>query len=339
MSLRFFKDSFARYTCGALAASVPLLLFAVLAIVFISALPSIRFNGWHFFVSIPWNVGNVYGGATVTVHGVTAPKGAQYGMLVFFVGTLLTSLVALVVAVPVSLAAAILLAEVFPKRPAAAVGTVIELLAGVPSVVFGLWGIEVVAPAVRTTIGPILAHLFGFIPIFHGRIGTGVGLLSAGIVLAIMIVPIITSISRDVLAAVPDDVRFQGYALGATRWEVIKSIVLPQARNGIIGAITLGLGRALGETMAVLMVSGSAVNYLPAYIFSPVGTMAANIVALLDSALVDPTGMAVHALAELALVLFMLTFAVNALVPVVTGGVVKLAATLPAGARRGGRNR
>jgi len=336
MRFRIIRDSLSRYACGFLAASVPLFLAAVLLIVVASAWPAIMFNGWHFLYTLPWSVGNEYGSATMTVNGFLAPKGAEYGMLVFFVGTLLTSLIALIIAVPVSIAAALFLSEVAPRRIAGPLGTLVELLAGVPSVVFGLWGIEVVAPAVKNSIGPVLSHLFGFIPAFRGPVGTGVGLLSSGIVLAIMIIPIITAVSRDVIENLPDEVRHQGYALGATRSEVIGAIILPYARNGIIGAITLGLGRALGETMAVLMVSGSALNYLPGNIYSPVGTMAANIVALLDSAMIDPTGMAVHALAELALVLFILTFIVNALVPIVAGGVVRISSMLPTAAEFGG---
>ncbi len=326
---RLIKDALVRYTCGGFAASAPLFLVAVLAVMFVFAWPSILFNGWRFLWSIPWNVGNLYSGATVAHNGITAPKGAEYGMLVFLVGTLLTSLVALIIAIPLSLGAALFLNEVAPKRVAGVIGALVELLSGVPSVVFGLWGFEVVAPLVRSDLGPFLVRILGFVPFLRGPVGTGVGLLSSGIVLAAMIIPIITAVSRDILRNVPWELREQGIAMGITRWELIRSIVLPYARGGITGAVALGLGRALGETMAVLMVSGSAVNYLPHNIYSPVGTMAANIVALLDSAMTDPTGMATHALAEIALVLFLVTLAVNLLVPVLARGMVRLSSMLP----------
>ena len=316
-----WRDSLVRGTCGTCAASALVFLFAVLAVMFVFAWPSILFNGWHFLWKIPWNTGNLYSGTFVVHNGIKAPQGAEYGMLVFLVGTVLTSLVALVVAVPVSLGVAIFLAEVAPARLAAVVGVLVELLAGVPSVVFGLWGVEVVAPLIGRGLEHFLARVLGFIPFFAGPVGSGVGLLSAGLVLAVMIIPIIAAVSRDVLARVPRDMKEQGLALGVTRWELVRTIILPYAKTGIIAAVVLGLGRAMGETMAVLMVSGSAVNILPHNIYSPVGTMAANIVALLDSAMTDPTGMAVHALAELALALFVITLVVNLLVPLVTSGV------------------
>ncbi len=308
-------------TSGMFAASGLFFLVAVLAVMSIFAWPSIRFNGWPFLWRIPWNVGNLYGGSLVVHNGVQAPQGAEYGILVFLVGTLLTSLIALVVAVPVAVGVAVFITEVAPARLGAAVGVLVELLAGVPSVVFGLWGVEVVAPLVARDLGPFLARVLGFIPFLAGPVGSGVGLLSAGLVLAVMIIPIIAAVSRDVLARVPRDMKEQGLALGVTRWELVRTIILPYARSGIIAAVVFGLGRAMGETMAVLMVSGSAVNILPYNIYSPVGTMAATIVTLLDSAMTDPTGMAVHALAELALALFIITLMVNILVPVVTAGV------------------
>lgn len=332
MHSRRVKDQLIRHTCGLAAVSVPLLLLLVLGIVVVNAWPSIRYNGWHFFTTITWNEGNLYSNAMTTHGGYTAPHGAQYGMLVFLVGTLLTSFIALAIAVPISVGVALFITEVAHARLSTIFGTIVELLAGVPSVVFGLWGFEVVAPAVRTAIGPALRDVLGFIPFFGGSIGTGVGLLSASIVLAIMVIPIVTSVTRDLLRNVPWELREQGLAMGTTRWELVRTVLIPYARSGIVGGIALGFGRALGETMAVLMVSGSAVNYLPHNIYSPVGTMAANIVALLDGAMTDPTGMAVHALAELALVLFVITFAVNALVPIIARGMVGISSTLPTAA-------
>ncbi len=337
MRRRLIKDALIRSACGIFAASAPFFLIAVLLVMLVFAWPSILFNGARFLWSVPWSVGDLYSGATIVHNGITAPKGAEYGMLVFLVGTLLTSCVALVIAIPLSLGAALFLSEIAPRRVASLLGALVELLSGVPSVVFGLWGFEVVAPLVRSGIGPVLTRALGFIPLFRGPVGTGVGLLSAGIVLAAMVIPIITAVSRDVLQNVPRDLREQGIAMGITRWELIRTIVLPHARSGINGAVALGLGRALGETMAVLMVSGSAVNYLPRTVYSPVGTMAANIVALLDSAMTDSTGMALHALAEIALVLFVVTLVVNILVPVVARGMVRLSALLPTAGGEAGR--
>jgi len=323
------RENLIRVTSGLCAASGLFSLVAVLGVMFVFAWPSILFNGWHFLWGIPWSTGNLYGTALVTHNGVQAPQGAQYGMLVFLAGTLLTSLIALVVAVPVSLSVAVFLTEVAPPRLSGVAGALVELLAGVPSVVFGLWGVEVVAPLLRRGPEHFLVRTLGFIPWFAGPVGTGVGLLSAGLVLAVMIIPIIAAISRDVLARVPRDLKEQGLALGITRWELVRFILLPHAKSGIVAAVVLGLGRAMGETMAVLMVSGSAVNILPRNIYSPVGTMAANIVSLLDSAMSDSTGMAVHALAELSLALFVITLVVNLLVPVVTRGVSLITGTLP----------
>ncbi len=298
----------------ALVASFSLLaLAAILLFLLGAAWPSIRYNGLTFLTGTTWNLGNLYAAAPVRVDGVRAMPGATFGALVFVLGTLLTSVLALVIAVPTSVGIAIFLTEYAPRRVGGAVSFVVELLAGVPSVVYGLWGIIVLVPWIGSWLGPALARALGFVPFLRGPVGTGAGLLASGLVLALMVVPIIASTVREALLMVPGELREGALALGMTRWEAIRAVSLPFARTGIVGASILGLGRALGETMAVLMVSGDAINLLPRNLYSPVGTMAATIAAQLDSALTDASGMAVHALAELALVLFLITVAVNVL--------------------------
>ncbi len=300
---------------GVGAASAPAFLGLIVVVLVAFAWPSIIWNGLHFFTSEAWQLGNLYQGAPVVRAGYKAAPGASYGMVVFAVGTILSSLIALVLAVPVGIGVAATLSEQAGPRLGAILGFFVELIAGVPSVVFGLWGFIVLVPWIRTTLGPLLVRLLGWIPFFGQPVSSGAGLLASGLVLAVMILPIIAAISRDALRAAPLELREQGRALGLTDWEVLRGLLLPVAWPGIVGGITLALGRALGETMAVLMVSGGALGYLPQNIYSPISTVASNVVALLDSAQTDSTGMAVHALAELALVLLVITVAVNALAP------------------------
>jgi len=299
-----------RIVMGLAAASAVIAMVAIFLFLLANGLPSIRFSGLSFLTSLQWNLGNLYSGQVVHHGGAAAPIGATYGILPFIFGTLATSAIALVIAVPVSIGSALLITEYLPEGAALPISFLIELLAGVPSVVFGLWGLVVLVPWVGNSFGPFLGHVLGFIPFFASG-GSGMGLLASGLVLAMMVIPIITATSRDVLVQAPSDVKAGAEALGLTKWETIRAVSLPWSRAGILGASILGLGRALGETMAVLMISGNAVGTLPATITSPVATMAAVIVAQLDSALTDPTGMALHALAEIALILFLITVAVN----------------------------
>ncbi len=221
--------------------------------------------------------------------GISAPAGATYGALPYIVGTLASSVIALLIAVPVAICTAIILAYRV-RGPVKTVLSIVELLAGIPSVVFGLWGVIGLHRAAE--FGPLLTHLGVVIPFFRGPVGTGMGLLSSGLILALMIVPIITATTRDLLEQVPIYIREGGIGLGMTNWEVVRKICLPYVKDGLIGAVALGWGRAMGETMAVLMVSGSAINYLPHSIFSPISTMAAVIADQLDSALTDATHLA-----------------------------------------------
>jgi phosphate transport system permease protein len=303
-------DKVFKVATGLCASSPVLFLAAIAIIVFIESIPTIRFMGWDFLTQITWNMGNMYG-AMVTKHGVTAPAGASYGALPFIVGTLASSVIALVIAVPVSIFTAVILAYRVRGVLRNVLSILVELLAGLPSVVIGLWGVVVLAPWVASSFGPFLSHLGGIIPYLRGPVGSGMGLLTSGIILALMIIPIITSTTRDLLMTVPVLYREGGIGLGMTSWEVVRLICIPFIKEGLVGAIALGWGRAMGETMAVLMVSGSAINYLPHNIFSPISTMAAVIADQLDSAMTDASHMAVHALAELALILMVLTFVTN----------------------------
>ena len=245
-------------------------------------------------------------GLGFVTHSVWDPVRNVFGALPFIFGTVVSSLIALVIAVPVSLGVAIFLAELAPPSVRAIMGFIVELLAAVPSVVYGLWGVFVLAPWLRDWIEPALAAVFGFLPLFRGP-HQGVGMLAGGLILAIMILPTISSVSREVLRAVPDTLREGALALGATRWETIRRIVLPAARSGITGAVILGLGRALGETMAVTMVIGNR-PAISASLFAPSYTMAS----VIANEFTEATGdLYLSALCEVGLVLFAVTLALN----------------------------
>lgn len=299
---------------GLLAALLPsLALLLIVLFLTHSALPSLLYNGLGFLTGTQWNFGNLYATSVTVRHGVTGAQGAIYGALPMILGTLLSSLIALVLGVPVAIGGAIVLVERLPRRISHGFSVILELLAGIPSVVYGLWGLIVLGPLLATAVYPTMARVLGFIPFFAGPTGPGLGLLTAGVVLAIMILPIVAATTRDLLAQVPHLPREGAIALGLTSWESASVVSLPWVRGGIAGAVVLGWARALGETMAVLMVSGAAANYLPTSIYSPVSTLASTIVALLDSALTDPTGMAQSALAEAGLVLLVITLLTNVL--------------------------
>jgi phosphate transport system permease protein len=300
-----------------LAGVIPLALIAVFIFLTAYSWPAIRFNGWHFLFSQSWSLGNLY--ADPVQHGdyLVAP-GAHYGIWVFIVGTLASSAIALIVAVPVGIGVALFLNEYTPHRLRGVLAQVVELLAMVPSVVYGLWGLEILAPLVLTHIAPALARIFYFIPFMSTPASSGYGLLTAGLVLVLMVTPVISSTLVEAMHRVPRDLRESCVALGATRAEMLRKILLPAVRVPLIGATILALGRALGETMAVLMVSGGALNYLPHTIYSPITSMAAFIASQLDSALQDPSGMAVRSLAEIALVLLIISVIVNAIARLLT---------------------
>ena len=264
------------------------ILINILIILFIQAWPAIRGTGASFFVSSTWD-----------------PVKNAYGALPAIYGTLVSSLLALLIAVPISLGAAIFLVELSPVWIRTPASFLIEMLAAIPSVIVGLWGLFVLVPVVRSPIESWLGTHLGNLPFFTGP-PFGFGFLAAAIILAIMIIPIITAMSRDVLRAVPSAQREAMLALGATRWETINKAVLPYGRSGLVGAVMLGLGRALGETMAVTMVIGNGYR-LPLSLFSPATTVASK----LASDFGESSGLSLSSLIELALILFVITLAVN----------------------------
>jgi phosphate transport system permease protein len=290
-----------------LSSSAFVFLFMILAVLLIYSYPSFVVNGFGFFVSTAWNP--ALSSNIVVVHGFKVFEGASFGMLVMFTGTLITSSLALLIGVPLSLGIAIFLSQIAPKRVAAPISFVVELLAGIPSVIYGLWGFLVLGPVLFTYIEPLMAKYLFFIPGFGGPVYSS-GLLASGMILGIMIVPIVAAISRDAMASTPRELKEAGKALGMTNWEITRKIVLPYAKTGIIGSIILGLGRALGETMAVAMVSGGA-DGLPHGVYYTINSIAAFLALNFDGSFTDPTKMIVYALGELALVLLAVTMVVN----------------------------
>lgn len=290
-----------------LSSSAFLFLFLILGVLIIFSYPSFVVNGVKFFITTKWNVPT--GNPIVVVNGIQTLQGASYGMVVFFVGTLLTSSLALLIGVPLSLGIAIFLSQMAPHRVGAPISFLVELMAGIPSVIYGLWAFIVLGPILIKYIEPAMARYVGFIPGFEGPTYS-YGFLASGIILAIMIVPIVASISRDVIAQTPNELKEGGIALGMTQWEVTRKIILPYAKTGIVGAIILGLGRALGETMAVAMVSNGA-TFLPKTLYYPINSIAAFLAVNFDGAFEDPSKMFVYSLGELALVLLAVTMLVN----------------------------
>jgi phosphate transport system permease protein len=282
-------DAVFRVILTGLAALVPLIFLALVGQLAWSAWPSIKAFGFRFLVSGTWD-----------------PVAGEFGAGPMIFGTLYSSFLALLLAVPLAIGVAIFLTEFAPRWLRRPVGTLVELLAAIPSVVYGLWGIFVLIPLLRTYIVPPLQVLFGWSPLFSGTF-FGNSMIAAGMILAIMILPYISSVSREVLAAVPSSQREAALALGATRWEAVWSAVLPYARPGLVGAVVLGLGRALGETMAVVMVIGNR-HDISLSLVEPGYTMAAVIANEFNEA----AGLQRAALFEIGLVLFGVTVAVNA---------------------------
>ncbi|HTT24806.1 MAG TPA: phosphate ABC transporter permease subunit PstC [Candidatus Sulfotelmatobacter sp.] len=235
------------------------------------------------------------------------PVSEQFGALPFVYGTLMSSLVALIIAVPLSIGVAVFTTEMCPKALRGPLSFFVELLAAIPSVIYGLWAIFVLVPVLSEYVQPFLAKTLGWTGLFSGP-PYGIGMLAAGIILAIMIIPIISSISREVLQVVPSNQREGVLALGATRWEMIRVGVLRNARAGIVGAIILGLGRALGETMAVTMVIGNRPE-ISKSLFAPGYTMASVLANEFSEATGDTY---LSALIEIGLALFLVTIIVNA---------------------------
>ena len=284
-------DEIARLVTMVFALSIVLITALLVYQLWVLSAESRHAFGWHFFVTQDWD-----------------PVFGKFGALPFIYGTLVTSAVGMAIAVPLGLGAAIFLAELAPRGISDGLTFLIDLLAAVPSVIYGLLGIFILVPIMRTTVQPFLKHTLGFLPLFKGP-SFGIGFLTAGLVLAIMIVPFIISVSREVLLAVPNDQREASLGLGATKWEATWKAVVPYARTGIMGSIFLALARALGETMAVTMVVGNAPR-ISASLLGP----GYSIAAVLANEFSEATGtLYLSALIELGLVLFLLTFVINGL--------------------------
>ena len=271
------------------------LLAGILVSLLAGSLPSIRAFGFGFFASAEWN-----------------PVTEQFGALVPIVGTLTTSAIALLIGIPVSFGIALFLTELSPiwlRRP---LGTAIELLAAIPSIIYGMWGLFVFAPVFSTYIQPALKSTLGSISLlgilFQGP-PLGIGMLTAGIILSIMVIPFIASVMRDVFEVVPAVLKESAYALGSTTWEVVWNVVLPYTKIGVVGGVMLGLGRALGETMAVTFVIGNA-HRLSASLMEPGNSIASALANEFTEAVGD---LYLSALIELGLILFLITFVVLAL--------------------------
>lgn len=288
---------------GAMFAIALLLVMIVCAMILALASHStlsIRRFGFGFLTSREWD-----------------PVKGRFGGLAFIYGTIVSSLIALLISVPLSLGIAIFLVEQAPKFVARPITFLVELLAAIPSVVYGLWGIFVLAPFLRVHVEPAIARGFGWLPLFQGPI-TGIGLLTGGVILAIMVTPIISAVVRDVLSAVPNTQREAALALGATRWETT-IVVLVNAAPGIAGAVILGLGRAIGETMAVTMVIGNRPE-ISLSLFQPSYTLASVIANEFTEATAD---IYLSSLVELGLILFLVTFVVNAIARVLVWRVTR----------------
>jgi phosphate transport system permease protein len=284
-------DAVAHVVTLIFAASIVLITSLLVYQLWMNSAVSRQQFGWRFWITQTWD-----------------PVFEHFGALPFIYGTLVTSAVALVIAVPLGLAAAIFLAELAPRFVSDKISFLIDLLAAVPSVIYGLLGIFVVVPLMRTTFGPALKDALGFLPLFSGP-NYGVGFLTAGIVLAIMVVPYIISVSREVLLTVPREQREAALALGATKWESTWRVVVPCARSGIMGSVFLALARALGETMAVTMVIGNDPK-IRASLFAP----GYSIAAVIANEFTEATGnLYLSSLIELGLVLFLMTFILNGL--------------------------
>lgn len=280
--------AFRRIVLGVAGLVVALLVALVLNLIFLSQ-PALEQFGFGFFTDTDWN-----------------PVKEKFGALSFIFGTLVSSLVALCISVPVSVGSALFLSELAPRKLAGLFGFLIEMLAAIPSVVYGLWGVFVLTPWLRESVQPRLKFIFGDFLLFEGP-PYGIGMMAAGIILAIMVTPTITAVSREVFRSISRNQREAALALGATRWEMLRISVLSPSRSGILGAVILGLGRALGETMAVTMVIGNRPQ-ISASLLAPAQTMASVIANEYAEASQD---LHLSALAAVGLALFLVSFVIQ----------------------------
>lgn len=283
------QDALLFYVLRTISVVVIALLIGIIVVLFHSAWPAIKANGISFLLRREWN-----------------PVEDNYGALPFIFGTLATSITALLIATPVSVLIALFITEYLPKTFSRIISLLVEMVAAIPSIVFGLWGIFYLAPFVKSTLAPFLKLHLGFLPLFQGP-SFGIGILTASLILSIMIVPTISSICRSIFELVPAHQKEASYALGSTKYEMIKLAVITPSLSGISSAVVLGLGRALGETMAVTMLIGNS-PLISASLFSPAATMAS----VMANEYADAnTPLHVSSLCYLALLLFLVTFLSN----------------------------
>lgn len=305
----FHFDRIFKWVAAGAAAYILLVIILMVIEISIGAKPVLSIFGFDFLTGTDWN----------PVHGREV-----YGALPYILGTLVTSAIAIIIGVPISIGIAMYLVEMAHRHVRTTLSFIVELLAAVPSVIYGLWGLFVLRFWLKDYIeGPLASHL-GFIPIFSSA-GTPLGLnvLTAGIILAIMIIPTVSAVSREVIMAVPNSQREAAYAIGATRWEVFRHAVIPYGRSGLFGASILGLGRAVGETMAVTMVIGNAIgaDALPTSLLEPGQTMASIIANEFNEA--DPFSLHPAALMAIGLVLFIVAMAINMVATLMISRMVK----------------
>ena len=289
-----WNDSVFRLLTKASAIVVLLILGGVMLSLLIGSWPALRQFGFGFLTTEVWN-----------------PVTQQFGALAPVYGTLITAAIAMLIGVPVSLGIAVFLTEICPVKLRRPIGIAVELLAGIPSIIYGIWGLFVFAPVLQQTLQPWLIGAFHHIPVLANLFAGppfGIGILTASLVLAIMVLPFITSITRDVFETVPPMLKEAAYGVGCTRWEVIRNIVIPYTRNGVLGGVMLGLGRALGETMAVTFVIGNAHRISPS-ILAPGTTISATIANEFSEAVGD---LYTSSLIALGLILFCISFIVLA---------------------------
>lgn len=285
----YLADRFFYYWLKTMVWAVVALLVAMVGLVLYMSWPALTHFGWEFFTTSEWNSWT-----------------NEYGVLSFVWGTLVSSLIALLLAVPVSVGVALFLNELAPSWLAKPLGFFVEMLAAIPSIVYGLWGLFVLAPFLRTYVQPPLGKYLGFLPFFQGP-PLGIGMMAAGVILAIMITPTIAAICREVFKTVPRTNREAALGLGATRWEMLKISVLKASLSGVVGAIILGLGRAMGETMAVTMVIGNR-SEISTSLFQPAQTMAS----LLANQYAEADGdLHLAALTAVGLTLFVVSLVIN----------------------------
>lgn len=282
------REGLFHYVTLLAAVGLVALVISIFLLVTLQSAPAWRAFGLSFLTTSIWD-----------------PLANQFGVVPALLGTVMTAILALAVATPLSIGTAIFLSEIVPQGLRRPLAFMVELLAAVPSVVYGLWGLFVLAPWLRTGLGQFLAEHLGFLPIFAGP-SLGIGVLTASLVLAIMVLPTITAISGEVMRAVPVELREAMFALGATRWEVVTKVILPSSKSGILGALLLGLGRAIGEAIAVTMVIGNA-NLIPVSLLAPAQTMASLIVNEFPEAF----DLHLSALLLLATLLFVITLIIN----------------------------